>query len=250
MDVLKRSRSALLDAHADANSWVTRGFSGATYALWRAARLITEEHCAGLVLDAGAGRGSWRGMIISHSAGYESIDISPRGRHEPTWTGDICAMPQVPDSRYDTVVCHQVLEHVRSPCRAFDEIRRVLRPEGILILSVPHLSRRHELPHDYFRFTQEGIELLLREHGFEPINVAGYGGLLSFLHHQASFFFPGLVSGVPVLGVVASVINYPMSRFVVWLDRKIDRTGLFATGVIAVARRLADGGDVVGRTEL
>jgi hypothetical protein len=106
-----------------------------------------------------------------------------------------------------------------------------------VILTVPHLSRRHELPNDYFRFTQEGTALLLREHGFELLEVSGYGGLLSFLHHQASFFFPGLIAGLPVIGSVASLVNFPISWLVVQIDRVTDRNGLLATGVVAVARR-------------
>ena len=88
-------------------------------------------------------------MIEQGARAYHSIDVGPRGDHEPTWTGDICDMAQVPDGAYDAVVCHQVLEHVREPQSAMDEMARVLKPGGRVVLSVPHLSRRHELPDDY-----------------------------------------------------------------------------------------------------
>jgi hypothetical protein len=107
-----------------------------------------------------------------------------------------------------------------------------------LILSVPHLSRRHQLPHDYFRFTQEGVTLLLADHGFEPVEVMPYGGLLSFLHHQTSFIFPGPLVGLPVVGPLASLINFPFAWLAAWIDQITDSTGLLATGVIAVARRV------------
>jgi SAM-dependent methyltransferase len=235
VDTLKRRRESLLDAHSDAGDFVARCFSGSTYALWRIATDLTAAHCRGLVLDAGSGRGSWRRTILATASAYESIDLAPRGGHRPTWVGDICAMPQVPGERYDTVVCHQVLEHVSRPWDAAREFHRILKPGGRLIVSAPHLSRRHELPHDYFRYTQDGLRVLLQQAGFVDVAVVPVGGLLCFLHHQASFFVPGLLAGVPVVGTIAAVANAPFAWLTHQLDRAIDTTGLLPNGVAAVA---------------
>ena len=234
---LKRSREAFLDTHFDADDWRVRYFSGATYALWRAARSLMSAKCRGLVLDAGAGRGSWRNIVLANAAVYESLDVAPRGDHRPTWVGDVCDMPQVPDARFDTVVCHQVLEHVRRPWRALDELHRVLKPGGALIISVPHLNRRHELPHDYFRYTQEGLRSLLGDAGFVDTQVRHYGGTLCFLHHQFSFLLPGVLAVVPLLGTLAALLNVPLCWCAARADEILDRTGLIPLGVIAVAHK-------------
>lgn len=42
-----------------------------------------------------------------------------------------------PDARFDLIVCSEVIEHVRESSRAFGEMRRLLRPGGVLILSTP-----------------------------------------------------------------------------------------------------------------
>src|SRR4026209_2856194 len=105
---LKRSREAFLDSHPDAADWQSLVCSGTTYSLWGMSRPWMREHCRGLVLDAGSGRGAWRRSILETAAGYEYIDVAPRHDHAPTWVGDICSMSQVPDGRYDSVVCHQV----------------------------------------------------------------------------------------------------------------------------------------------
>lgn len=235
IQILKRSRERFLDRHAQANDRSVRLFSASTYALWSACNGPMSRHCVGLALDAGSGRGSWRTTIMETASGYESIDILPRAGDVPTWVGDVSDMPQVPNGRYDTVVCHQVLEHVRQPWLALNEFHRVLKPGGRVILSVPHLSRRHELPHDYFRFTQEGLTAMLEGAGYTQLWVRPYGGVLSFLHHQASFFFPGLVAGVPVVGAIATWINAPMSRLFAMLDAWIDRHALMPVGIVAVA---------------
>lgn len=233
----KRNREAFLDAHVDAADWQGRMLSGATYAFWAASRPIMAAHCRGLVLDAGSGRGAWRRTILDTATTYESIELAPRHDHVPTWIGDVCQMSQVPDARYDTVVCHQVLEHVRKPAAALEHMCRVLKPGGRLIVSVPHLSRRHELPHDYFRYTQEGLASTMSDAGFSVDRIVAYGGVLAFVHHQTSMLVPGLLAGVPVIGPLLVALNAALSLGVVKLDEVLDRARLLPTGVIAVGRR-------------
>jgi SAM-dependent methyltransferase len=236
---LKASRERFLDRHRDADDWRNRLFSAATLALWRAARPLTVAASSGRVLDAGSGRGSWRRVILAGGGDYESIDVAPRGDDRPTWIGDIMAMPQVPDGRYDCVVSHQVLEHLPRPWRALAEFHRVLRPGGRVVLSAPHLSRRHELPHDYFRFTQEGMHALLEDAGFVDIEVRPVGGTLCFLHHQASCIVPGLVAPVPGLGAALAALNAIPAWLCVQIDRHLDAAALSPLGVLATAHRPA-----------
>lgn len=232
---LKARREAFLDRHSTASDWRVWGFSAGTLALWRAARASTAA-VRGRVLDAGSGRGAWREVIRAGGAEYESIDLTPRC-DRPTWIGDVMHMPQVPSERYDAVVSHQVLEHLPRPWEALAEFHRVLRPGGLLIVSAPHLSRRHELPHDYFRFTQEGMASMLRDAGFDDIAVQPVGGLLGFLHHQISCVFPGLFAPVPVIGTALAVLNLPFAWVALWLDHLSDRAALAPGGVLATARR-------------
>jgi SAM-dependent methyltransferase len=236
LTALKERREAFLDRHSMVDDWRAWGYSAVTLALWRAARPTTAA-VRGRVLDAGSGRGGWRDVIRSGGAEYESIDFAPRGGDRPTWVGDVMRMPQVPDERYDAVVSHQVLEHLPRPWEALAEFHRVLRPGGALVISVPHLSRRHELPHDYFRFTQEGLASLLRDARFENIVVEPVGGLLSFLHHQVSSVFPGLLAPLPFVGGVLAVLNLPVAWLALWLDRASDRAGLAPVAILATARR-------------
>lgn len=234
---LKRRRESYLDRHVEAGAFGVRFYSAATYSLWRVCAPLVKEHCRGLTLDAGSGRGSWRRLITATGAEYESIDIAPRGGASPTWIGDVSDMPQVPKGRYQTVVCHQVLEHVRRPGRTAAELYRVLASGGTLILSVPHLSRRHELPYDYQRYTQEGLAALLADAGFDDILVRHHGGVACLLHHQVSFLFPGMLLGLPLLGSLAFLINTPFTWLADTLDRAADRHGLLPLGVVAVARK-------------
>lgn len=90
-----------------------------------------------------------------------SFDIS-EGRN-PDIVGDVCDMP-FPDNHFDSVFLIEVLEHVHNPHKAVSEIYRVLKPGGILVFSVPFIFPIHDRPHDYFRYTKYGLQLLLRDY--------------------------------------------------------------------------------------
>lgn len=230
-------REAFLDRHSDAADWRNTLFSGTTWTLWRLAQPLMATHCRGRVLDAGAGRGGWRSTIQRTAASYESLDIAPRGDMRPDWVGDITNMPQVPSTCFDVVVCHQVLEHVPDPLAALREITRVLKPGGTALISVPHLSRRHELPHDYFRFTPEGMAALSQRAGLKVEQLLPYGGMLSFLHHQVSTLVLSPFAAVPLLGALLAGLMIPLTLLSAWLDRLLDPASLAPVGVILLARR-------------
>lgn len=237
LEWMKYRREAFLDKHSSADDWLAFSFSAATLAKWRASRGPTRSVCSGTVLDAGSGRGAWENIVRRNGAEYHSVELAPRGDHSPTWRADICDMPQVPSNTYDAIICHQVLEHVTRPAAALAEMHRVVKPGGALVISVPHLSRRHELPNDFFRFTPEGMAALAGQAGLEIVEGQTYGGPLSFLHHQASMIFPGVLAGIPVLGPLAILANLPFTWGFLYLDRLLDRSALLPLGVILVARK-------------
>jgi SAM-dependent methyltransferase len=154
-----------------------------------------------------------------------------------TYEADLQAMPQVPTSAYDTILCCEVLEHLERPEAALRELHRVLRPTGRLILSVPFLSRLHEEPHDYFRFTEYGLRELFRRSGFEIMELTPTGGLFSFIGHQFSSLLILPTLHVPIVGEVVLALNFLL---VVLPSRALDRMSRsarkFPAGYVAVVR--------------
>lgn len=75
----------------------------------------------------------------------------------------------IADSRYDIVICTEVLEHTRNPFLAVKEIYRILKKGGILLLSVPFNFRIHGPLPDCWRFTEHGLRELLAD--FELIEL-------------------------------------------------------------------------------
>jgi SAM-dependent methyltransferase len=70
---------------------------------------------------------------------------------------------------YDAILCLSVLEHVPHFWEAIPRLHDALRPGGRLFVSVPTVFPYHDEPHDYYRFTEYGVRLLLSD--FEQLDV-------------------------------------------------------------------------------
>ncbi len=124
------------------------------------------------VADVGAGKAPYR-ELFTHTE-YVTIDWdnSPHGEGA---TFDVVAMAHEipePDGAFDVVLLTQVLEHTPNPGEVLAELQRILKPGGVLYMSVPFAWEMHELPYDYFRYTQPVLERLLGEAGFVEAEVA------------------------------------------------------------------------------
>ena len=81
-----------------------------------------------------------------------------------TYIGDICKYnPVIADDSYDFIVCTEVLEHTLQPFNAVTEIRRLLKPGGLVFISVPFNFRIHGPLPDCWRFTEHGLKVLFSE---------------------------------------------------------------------------------------
>lgn len=121
----------------------------------------------GSLLDIGCGRKPYEKLF--HVDQYIGLDIdSERTRAEAKadflYDGDKFPFP---DNSFNSVLCNQVLEHVFNPDEFIKEIRRVCKPDGAILLTVPFLWDEHEQPFDYARYTSFGLKALLEKNGLK-----------------------------------------------------------------------------------
>ena len=136
------------------------------------------DHARGKLLDIGCGEGRYDDILGQHAdftAGLECDRRRYGSTCRPGVWGSGLSLP-FRDGCFDTVVSFQVLEHVPEPARMVQEIGRVLRPGGHLILTAPHMWGIHEEPNDYFRFTGFGLAHLSRAAGLRVIRVSAMAG--------------------------------------------------------------------------
>jgi SAM-dependent methyltransferase len=126
------------------------------------------------VLDAGCGNGY--GLAILQAAGparLVGVDIAEdavaRARSEvgdstEVVQGDVRDLPFEDDS-FDVVVCFEVIEHIEGQDEALVELRRVLRPGGLLLISSPNRGvYTPGNPHHVHEFKPEELERALKAH--------------------------------------------------------------------------------------
>lgn len=77
------------------------------------------------------------------------------------------------DASLGCVLALSTFEHVQRFWTGFDEVRRVLRPDGALLVACPFHFHIHSYPSDYWRFTPEALRLLLADY---PNRIIGSHG--------------------------------------------------------------------------
>lgn len=111
------------------------------------------------ILDIGAGKVNTNHSYTTFFPNRLTIDIDPK--REPDVVGDVHQLP-FEDASQSFILCTEVLEHCHTPQKAVDEMYRVLKPNGTLILTTRFVFPLHDVPHDYFRYTKYGLQYLFR----------------------------------------------------------------------------------------
>jgi len=110
------------------------------------------------VLDVGCGDRPYE-QLLQGAAEIVGFDVP--GNPHADLHGSIDALP-VEDASFDVVLCLQVLEHVPSPAAAVRELRRVVKPGGLVLASTHGIYPFHPNPDDFWRWTQDGLAQLFR----------------------------------------------------------------------------------------
>jgi SAM-dependent methyltransferase len=167
----------------------------------------------GTMLDYGSGGQPYRALFESKVGRYIAADVqSTPGRQV-----DVILTPgaRVPmdDASVDTVLSSQTLEHVADPLFYLQECQRLLRPEGVLILTAPMQWRHHEIPHDYYRFTRYGLQGLVTRAGLVVDSITPAGGVFALLGQI-------LISALYERGVRRKSVFRAINSTSLWLDRR------------------------------
>ena len=98
----------------------------------------------------------------------DSTDIDPD--RKPDIVDDLTDTRIKPDS-YDFIICAEVVEHVTSPQKAAQNLFKILKPGGGILVSTPYIFPTHDAPYDFFRYTEYGLKLLFEQ--FEIVELKG-----------------------------------------------------------------------------
>lgn len=177
-------------------------------------------HARGILLDLGCGMKPYEPLFARRVERYLSMEYSPTSGYRGNRAdlcGDAAAIPLVSAS-FDTVLCTELLEHVPDPDAVASEIARVLRPGGVVLCTAPFAYPVHD-PHDYFRYSPDGVAALFVRNGLEVVEVrplSGTGLTLAILFNVFWFdigfmwtkwLYPVGVLLRPVLLLLVGLVN-------------------------------------------
>jgi SAM-dependent methyltransferase len=156
----------------------------------------------GRLLDVGCGDKPYQSIFRPHVSEYVGIEHeevfasthASAAEHRPDLYYDGNRLPFA-DKSFDTVLSIQVLEHTPRPQALLDEISRVLRPDGLLILSAPFSARLHEEPYDYFRYTPHGLRSLCENAGLVVTEIWEQGNIWSVIGHKLNSYLAFRAAG-------------------------------------------------------
>jgi SAM-dependent methyltransferase len=161
---------------------------------FRGRRRVLNKVISGLELQRGArildaGCGSGRNMLelarYGEVTGIELSDIAidaarARGVGEVV-SGSVIDMPFA-DGSFDLAVCLDVIEHLENDRRALRELRRVVAPDGVLVVTVPAYqwlwSTHDTVNHHYRRYRQTTLLQAARESGWACAHATYFNSLL------------------------------------------------------------------------
>jgi SAM-dependent methyltransferase len=110
--------------------------------------------------------------LRAYFPGKEYLGIDSRPGPGVDRVANVEALPFA-DKSIGTVIAMNTFEHVAHFWKGFEEIRRVLRPDGAFFLCSPFYFHIHEYPDDFWRFTPSALEVLLKDY---PSRILGWQG--------------------------------------------------------------------------
>jgi SAM-dependent methyltransferase len=139
------------------------------------------------LLDAGCGSGRTLDELVRYGR-VSGIDLSPqavaaaqRRGHQDVRVGRVEQLPFA-DGTFDVVTCLDVIEHTPDDRASLAELRRVVRPGGLLLVTVPAYqglwSWHDEVNLHFRRYDSASLRAAAREAGWEVVGDTHFNSLL------------------------------------------------------------------------
>jgi len=202
--------------------------------------MLSTTDFKGKVLDVGGKKENKRGAFYPSEKDVESWEYL--NIDETTNPDYLCSSESIPikDESFDTILLIEVLEHLEKPQATLNEVHRLLKDDGRLIVTMPFLYPLHPDPHDFQRWTPEKIEMEFNNAGLKVIEIKNMGGVFAVINdliHASLQRTNG--NKRPLFNRIVDKIFMPvLSRIFMWLDKSSARKHVnITTGFYVVSAK-------------
>jgi len=152
---------------------------------------------AAIVLDIGAGAKKYPNVVSLDLYNYPGIELCARADKVP-----------LADNSVDMIISTSAIEHMMNIDRAFQEMQRILKPDGTIFITAPFIYPYHPEPFDLRRWSVRGILDSLPS--CVCLESGGLAGPFSTLHVVLSSFFAWLFSfrSYPIYLALNLILNW------------------------------------------
>lgn len=198
---------------------------------------LKKHATSGETLDIGSGHGPYARYFPNRT----SIDIAPGPGVDIV--ADAHNLSQFPDHSFDCVLTTEMLEHLHSPHLAVNEMHRVLKKGGKVVLTTRFIFPLHNIPGDYFRYTRYGLQHLFKNFSEvvieeETTTIQTFAVLFERMAFQTDTLYTRMLSGVWLL---LSKIIYYLSFLITSeygeVERKNKTNNILTSGYYVVATK-------------
>ena len=212
------------------------------YFLIRDIKEAIKNYAKGNFLDLGCGNKPYESLYNKTTVSQTGCDIMQSNRNR---VDIICPAYDLRfnDAIFDSVLCTQVLEHVFEHDKMIQEIYRVLKPGGNIILTVPFAWEIHEEPYDFFRYTKHGLRELFERNGLKINYIKPNGGKWAAIYQlRNNMLYHSFNSKTTFYNKLKKILFIELrltqlrNLFAIWLDKNF-RDEIFTLNYIIVANK-------------
>jgi len=170
------------------------------------------KNIAGRTLDVGCGTKPYEKYF--NSSEYVGLEIENTIHHDVTKADYFYDGGKFPfnNNEFDSVVTNQVFEHVFNPDDFLYEVNRVLKKNGILLMTVPFVWDEHEQPYDFARYSSFGIKSVLEKKGFEIVEQKKIAPDFSVILQLINAYLYKITFKISLIRKIATVlIMFPLN---------------------------------------